>query len=152
MARLLEDYPDIRIEIANEYGLTDIAAERYDAGVRLGEQVGQGMIALRIGPDFHQAVVGAPAYFAKRGRPMTPHDLAAHICIGLRLPTSGGLYAWPFAREGHELRVRPEGELVFNTISLARDMAFAGKGLALLPEDVVAADLANGRLMRVLAD
>jgi len=152
MARLLAEYPDIRIEIANDYGLTDIAADRYDAGVRLGEQVGQGMIALRIGPDFRQAVVGAPAYFAARGRPTTPHDLTAHTCIGLRLPTSGGLYIWPFAKAGHELRVRPDGELIFNTITLARDMALAGRGVALLPADAVSADLADGRLVQVLAD
>ena len=152
LIRLLADYPDIKIEIANDYGLTDIAADRYDAGVRLGEQVGQGMIALRIGPDFHQAVVGSPAYFGTHGRPHTPHDLTRHVCIALRLPTSGGLYGWPFVKDGHALRVRPEGELVFNTISLAHDMALAGRGLAFLPDDMVASDVAAGRLVQVLAD
>ena len=152
LARLLSEYPDIKIEIANDYGLTDIAADRYDAGVRLGEQVGQGMIALRIGPDFRQAVVGSPEYFTARARPRTPRDLASHICIGLRLPTSGGLYSWPFSKGGHELRVRPEGELVFNTITLSLDMARAGRGLALLPDDLVADDLNCGRLSQVLAD
>jgi DNA-binding transcriptional LysR family regulator len=152
LARLLAEYPDIKVEVANEYGLTDIAAERYDAGVRLGEQVGQGMIGLRIGPDFRHALVGSPAYFAAHPRPETPHDLTTYACIGLRLPTSGGLYMWPFAKGRHELRVRPNGELVFNTITLARDMALAGQGLALLPDDVVVADLTSGRLVQVLAD
>jgi DNA-binding transcriptional LysR family regulator len=96
VARLLADYPDIRVEIINSYALTDIVAERYDAGVRLGEQVAKDMIALRIGPDFHQALVGAPSYFARHPRPDTPHDLTAHACINLRLPTSGGLWSWPF--------------------------------------------------------
>ena len=152
LARLLPDYPDIRVEIANDYGLTDIVAERYDAGVRLGEQVAQGMIGLRIGPDFRQAVVGSPAYFANRPRPGTPQDLTAHACIGMRLPTSGGLYTWPFAKDGRGLNVRPEGQLVFNTITLMLDMALAGLGLTLLPEDVVAARIHEGRLVQVLAD
>ena len=104
VARLLTDYPDIRVEIINDYGLTDIVAERYDAGVRLGEQVAKDMIALRIGPDFRQALVGAPSYFAERPQPKTPHDLTAHACINLRLPTSGGLWSWPFA----ERRARAE--------------------------------------------
>jgi len=152
LARLLPDYPDIRVEIANEYRLTDIVAERFDAGVRLGEQVGQGMIGLRIGPDFQHAVVGSPAYFAAHSPPQTPHDLTEHACIGLRLPTSGGLYTWPFAKRDHDLKVRPNGELVFNTITLALDMALAGLGLALLPHDMVANHLTTGRLVRVLAD
>ena len=109
VARLLTDYPDIRVEIINDYGLTDIVAERYDAGVRLGEQVAKDMIALRIGPDFHQVLVGAPSYFARRPQPDTPHDLTAHACINLRLPTSGGLWSWPFAKDGRELKVRAEG-------------------------------------------
>src|SRR5580698_8914692 len=120
VARLLADYPDIRVEIINDYGLTDIVAGRFDAGVRLGEQVAKDMIALRIGPDFQQVLVGAPSYFAQRSRPKTPHDLTAHACINLRLPTSGGLWSWPFAKEGREVRVRAEGPLAFNAISLRR--------------------------------
>lgn len=152
LARLLPVYPDIKVEISNDYGLTDIAAERYDAGVRLGEQVAKGMIGLRIGPDFHQAVVGAPAYLRRRPQPLTPHDLTAHACIGLRLPTSGGLWSWPFAKDGRELKVRPEGQLVFNTVTPMLDMAIAGLGLAYLPEDLVQAPVADGRLVQVLAD
>ena len=152
VARLLTEYPDIRVEILNDYGLTDIVAERYDAGVRLGEQVAKDMIALRIGPDFHQALVGAPSYFAKRPQPYTPHDLTAHACINLRLPTSGGLWSWPFAKDGRELKVRAEGPLAFNAISLILNSALAGLGLAYLPEDIVQDHVAAGRLVRVLAD
>src|SRR5580693_566347 len=152
VARLLTDYPDIRVEIINDYGLTDIVAERYDAGVRLGEQVAKDMIALRIGPDFQQALVGAPSYFAQRSRPNTPHDLTAHACINLRLPTSGGLWSWPFAKDGRELKVRAEGPLAFNAISLILNTALSGLGLAYLPDDVVREHVASGRLVRVLAD
>ena len=149
---LLPDYPDISVEITNDYSLIDIVAERYDAGVRLGEQVAKDMIAVRIGPDFRQVVVGAPSYFTRRGKPETPHDLTAHACINLRLPTSGGLWIWPFAKNGRELNVRAEGPLVFNTITTMLDMTLAGLGLAFLPDDIVQAHLTQGRLVQVLAD
>ena len=152
LAKLLPDYPDISVEIVNDYGLTDIVAERYDAGVRLGEQVAKDMIAVRVGPDFRNAVVGAPSYFKKRPQPRTPHDLTSHACINLRLPTSGGLWIWPFAKDGRELKVRTEGQLVFNTVTMMLKMAVAGLGLAYLPEDIVQAQLAEGRLVRVLTD
>lgn len=152
LAKLLPRYPDISVEIINDYGLADIVADRFDAGIRLGEQVAQDMVAVRIGADFKQCVVGAPAYFKKRGKPVTPHDLTEHQCIALRLPTSGGLWSWPFTKDGRELKVRPEGQLAFNTITLALDTALAGLGLAYLPEDVVREDLATGRLVQVLAD
>ena len=152
VARLIMHYPDIRVEIINDYGLCDIVAERFDAGVRLGEQVAKDMIALRIGPDFQQALVGAPAYFSGRPGPDTPHDLTAHACINLRLPTSGGLWSWPFVKDGRELKVRAEGPLAFNAISLILNTALAGLGLAYLPEDVVQDHVAAGRLVRVLAD
>src|SRR5580700_1564274 len=152
VARLLAEFPDIRVEVINDYGLTDIVAERYDAGVRLGEQVAKDMIALRIGPDFRQALVGAPSYFARQPRPDTPHDLTAHACINLRLPTSGGLWSWPFVKDNRELKVRAEGPLAFNAISLILNTALAGLGLAYLPDDVVRRHVAAGRLVRVLAD
>jgi DNA-binding transcriptional LysR family regulator len=151
LAKLLPGYPDISIEIINDYGLSDIVADRFDAGIRLGEQVAQDMIAVRIGADFKQCVVGAPAYFKKNEKPITPHDLTAHRCIALRLPTSGGFWSWPFKKDGRELKVRPDGQLAFNTITLAVDMALAGLGLAYLPDDVVAEHLAKGRLVEVLA-
>jgi DNA-binding transcriptional LysR family regulator len=149
---LLPDYPDIHVEIVVDYGLTDIVAERYDAGVRLGEQVAKDMIAVRIGPDMRMAAVGAPAYFARRKRPKTPQDLTHHDCINLRLPTHGGIYPWEFEKAGREVRVRVEGQLVFNNIALRRDAVLAGLGLAYLPEDQVQKYIDDGKLIRVLAD
>ena len=137
LAKLLPGYPDINVEIIVDYGLTDIVAERYDAGVRLGEQVAKDMIAVRIGPDMRMAVVGAPSYFARRPKPRKPQDLTAHQCINLRLPTYGGLYAWEFEKRGRELKVRVEGQLVFNNLALRLKSALAGLGLAYLPEDQV---------------
>jgi DNA-binding transcriptional LysR family regulator len=152
LAKLLPRYPDIKVELIVDYGLTDIVAERYDAGVRLGEQVAKDMIAVRIGPDLCMAVVGAPAYFVQRGRPKTPRELTAHDCINIRLPTYGGLYAWEFEKRGRELKVRVDGQLVFNTSALRMSAARAGLGLAYLPEDQVRRDIAEGRLIRVLDD
>ncbi|ARM88745.1 LysR family transcriptional regulator protein [Rhizobium sp. CIAT894] len=152
LERLLPDYPDINVEIIVDYGLTDIVAERYDAGVRLGEQVAKDMIAVRIGPDMRMAVVGAPAYFDTRPKPLTPQELTDHNCINLRLPTYGSVYAWEFEKDGREIRVRVEGQLVFNNIALRLSAVLAGLGLAYMPEDVVAAHLADGRLVRVLED
>jgi DNA-binding transcriptional LysR family regulator len=152
LARLLPDYPDLKVEIINDYRLTDIVAERFDAGVRLGEQVDRDMIAVRIGPDFDMAVVGAPVYFETRERPKTPHDLTEHACINLRLPTYGGLWSWPFAKGGRELKVRTDGPLSSNTITMNLEMALAGAGLAYLPDDLVQGHVAQGRLVRVLAD
>src|SRR6266446_5007063 len=152
LAKLLPHYPDIKVEIIVDYGLTDIVAERYDAGVRLGEQVAKDMIAVRIGPDFRMAVVGAPSYFARRPKPKDPRDLTAHDCINIRLPTYGGIYAWEFEKRGRALKVRVDGQLVFNTITLRMNAVLAGLGLAYLPEDQVRAHLADGRLVRVLAD
>ena len=150
LEKLLPHYPDIKVEISINYGLTDIVAERFDAGVRLGDQVAKDMIAVRIAPDMHMAVVGSPAYFARRPKPQTPHDLAAHDCINLRLPTYGGIYAWEFEKRGRELKVRVEGQLVFNNIALRLNAALAGMGLAYMPEDVVQPYLSDGRLVRVL--
>lgn len=152
LARLLPDYPDIKVEVAIEYGLTDIVAERYDAGVRAGEQVAKDMIAVRIGPDLRMAVVGAPAYFATHPVPRTPHDLADQACINLRLPTLGGLYAWEFDKDGRELNVRVDGQLVFNTSPMLLDAALAGLGLAYVLEPRAEAHIAEGRLVRVLED
>ena len=152
VGRLLPDYPDIKVEIIVDQGLTDIVSERYDAGVRLGEQVDKDMIAVRIGPDMRMAVVGAPSYFARRPKPKTPHDLTEHNCVNLRLPTYGGLYAWEFEKAGRELKVRVEGQLVVNTIDLRLKAVLAGLGLACLPEEQVSGLLACGELIRVLAD
>ncbi|HUN25505.1 MAG TPA: LysR family transcriptional regulator [Steroidobacteraceae bacterium] len=152
LQRVLPDHRDIHVEVIVDYGLTDIVAERFDAGVRLGEQIAKDMIAVRIGPDMRMAVVGSPAYFERRKRPQTPRDLTGHDCINLRLPTFGGLYAWEFARNGRELNVHVEGQLVFNNIALRLNAALAGLGLAYLPEDEVQAHVAAGRLVRTLTD
>ena len=152
MARLMHDYPDVNVEIIEDYQLTDIVAERYDAGVRLGEQVAKDMISIRIGPDFRMAIVAAPSYFEGRPQPRTPRDLTEHACINLRLPTSGGFYVWEFRKGNRELRVRVQGRLVFNAVALIRNGALEGLGLAHLPEDLVEADIRQGRLVRVLAD
>src|SRR6266404_5285403 len=152
LAKLLPHYPDIKVELIIDYGLTDIVAERYDAGVRLGEQVAKDMIAVRIGPDLRMAAVGAPSYFARRSRPKRPQDLTAHDCINIRLPTYGGLYAWEFEKRGRELKVRTDGQLVFNNLALRLNAALAGLGLAYLPEDQAQSYVSEGRLIRVLDD
>lgn len=152
LTRLLPRYPDIRVEVDIDNRLTDIVSERFDAGVRLGEQVAKDMVAVRIGPDLRMVVVAAPACLARRPPPRTPHELTGHDCINFRLPSSGGLYAWEFARGGRELRVRVEGPLIFNSLEMIRQAALAGFGLGYLPEDMVAADIAAGRLVLLLED
>ena len=152
LAVLLRQYPDIKVEFIVDYGLTDIVAEQYDAGVRAGEQVAKDMIAVRIGPDMRMAVVGAPSYFRNRREPRKPQDLIAHNCINLRLPRHGNLYAWEFEKSGRELRVRVEGQITCNGTAQMRNAALAGAGLAYVPEGMVAPHLAKGRLRSVLAD
>jgi DNA-binding transcriptional LysR family regulator len=152
ISQLLPSYPDVRVEIDVDYGLTDIVTDRYDAGVRLGDQVAKDMIAVRIGPDLRFAVVGAPSYFATQSEPKTPQDLVNHRCINFRQPSAGGLYAWEFEKRGRELKVRVDGQLVFNRMPPMLDAARAGFGLACVMDDVVQTDLAAGRLKRVLDD
>jgi DNA-binding transcriptional LysR family regulator len=152
LEKLLPRYPDVKVELIIDYGLTDIVTDRYDAGVRLGEQVAKDMIAVRIGPDFRMAVVGSPSYFAKRPAPKKPQDLTAHDCINIRLPTYGGIYPWEFEKRGRPLKVRVEGQLVFNNNPMRLKAARSGLGLAYMPEDQVMADIAQGRLIRVLED
>jgi DNA-binding transcriptional LysR family regulator len=152
LADFLREYPDINVEIIIDYGLTDIVAHRYDAGVRHGEQVAKDMIAVRIGPDMRMAVVGTPSYFKKRSEPKTPRELISHNCINLRLPTHGGLYAWEFEKGKRELKVRVEGQLIFNGTVQMLNAALAGFGLAYVPEDAARPHLTRGRLKRVLED
>ncbi len=152
LARFLPDYPDIHVEIIVDYGLSDIVADGVDAGVRLGEQVAKDMIAARIGPDMRMAVVGSPAYFEKHAKPKTPQELTAHNCINIRLPTYGGLFAWEFKKGGREVKVRVEGQLVFNNIGMRLQSALKGLGLAYLPEDHALDHIREGRLIRVLED
>jgi len=148
----LPAYPDIKLEIIINYGFIDIVAERFDAGVRLGDEVAKDMIAVRIAPDMRMAVVGAPSYFAGHAIPATPQDLAQHKCIAMRLQTHGGLYAWEFKKDGHAVNVRVEGQLIFNTSPPMVEAVFGGFGLAYVPEDMVAEHIASGRLIRVLQE
>jgi DNA-binding transcriptional LysR family regulator len=152
ITKLLSTYPDINIELINDYGLTDIVVDRYDAGVRLGEQVDKDMIAVRIGPDFRMAIVAAPSYFGRRPRPLKPQDLTQHDCISMRLPTSGGLYAWDFRKGAREVKVRVQGRAVFNHVGLIRDAALRGHGVAQIVEDFVEPLIKAGKLVRVLED
>jgi DNA-binding transcriptional LysR family regulator len=150
LAKLLPVYPDIQVELSVHAGFIDIVAERFDAGVRLGETIAQDMVAVRIGPDMRMAAVASPAYFSARKPPRTPQDLAVHNCINLRFPTRGGLYAWEFEKAGRALNVRVEGQLIVNESALALQAALDGLGIAYLPEDYVQADTKAGRLMRAL--
>jgi DNA-binding transcriptional LysR family regulator len=152
LERILPLYPDIKVEIVIDYGLTDIVAERIDAGIRTGEQVAKDMIAVRIGPDMCMAAAASPAYLARYGKPRTPQDLTEHNCINLRLPTRGGLYAWEFEKGRRELRARVEGQLVFNSAGPMVKAALAGLGIAFLPDTHLQRHLDSGALVRVLAD
>lgn len=152
LARLLPQYPDIKVEISTENRLIDIVEQRFDAGVRLGEQVAKDMIAMRIGPDMRMLVVGAPAYFEKIPAPKTPQDLTEHRCINLRLPTLGGLYAWELKKGKRELNVRVDGQLIVNHSSQMLKGVLAGVGLAFMLEDVVREHIDRGALIHVLED
>jgi DNA-binding transcriptional LysR family regulator len=148
----LAQYPDISVEVCCDYGFVDIVAQGFDAGVRLGEDVAQGMIATRIGPDMRMAVVGSPAYFAGRTAPRTPHELTGHRCNNLRLPTNGGLYAWEFQKDEERLKARVSGQITLNGVYQLLDAALDGIGLSYIPEDLVTPHIAAGRLVRVLED
>jgi DNA-binding transcriptional LysR family regulator len=151
-ARLMREYPDIKVEISIDSGLTDIVAERFDAGIRLGEQLAKDMIAVRISPDQRMAVVGSPTYFEDHPKPVTPQDLANHKCINLRLLSAGGLYAWELEQDGREIRVRVDGQVVVNDYLMVVQAAMDGFGLTCLLEDHVKQHIESGSLMRVLED
>jgi DNA-binding transcriptional LysR family regulator len=152
ISKVLSKYPDVKVEINLEGGLIDIAAQRFDGGVRLGEQVDKDMVSVRIGPDIRFAVVGTKSYLAKHPAPKTPQDLISHSCINLRLATHGGLWVWEFERNGRELKVRVDGQLVFNNIFQVRDAALDGYGLAYIPEDMARPHLSKGQLVWVLQE
>ncbi|MES2043138.1 MAG: LysR family transcriptional regulator [Pseudomonadota bacterium] len=152
LERILPIYPDIKVEIVIDYGLTDIVAERIDAGIRTGEQVAKDMIAVRIGPDLTMAAAAAPAYLARHGKPRTPQDLTEHNCINLRLPTRGGLYAWELEKGRRELRVRVDGQLIFNSAGPMVKAALAGLGIVFLPDGHLQEHLDSGALVRLLSD
>ncbi|HUN95722.1 MAG TPA: LysR family transcriptional regulator [Bradyrhizobium sp.] len=152
LQKVLPEYPDIHVEVVIDYGLTDIVAKGIDAGVRPGGMVAKGMIAVPIGPDMRMAVVATPGYFDSHRKPNTPQELTEQNCINLRLPTHGGLYTWEFDEDGRDLRVRVDGQLVVGTGAALRTAALAGLGLAYLPEDDVSTYVAEGKLVRVLAE
>lgn len=146
----LKAWPDVNLELDTDNTLTDIVSDRFDAGVRLGDQIARDMVAVRIGPDWRMVVVGAPNYFAVHGKPETPTDLQQHRCINMRLPTHGGVYPWEFSRDGQPLRIRVEGQLIFNNLNARVEAAIAGLGLACVPEDCVSKAVATGMLEKVL--
>ena len=152
IARVLSNYPDINVEIISDYALADIVADRYDAGVRLGEHVDKDMISLRLGPDFRLTLAASPAYFENRARPETPQDLTDHACINLRLPTHGGVFTWTLRNGNREVNVRTEGRATFNTVSLMRSAALQGFGIGCFVEDIVKDDIEEGRLVPVLKE
>jgi DNA-binding transcriptional LysR family regulator len=152
VGRMLKDYPEVTVEISVDSHLTDIITDRFDAGIRLGEQVAKDMIAVRIGPELRMAVVGAPSYFAAHGRPQTPHDLTGHACINIRMQTRGGLYTWEFGREGRDLNVRVEGPLILNDVPMILTAAAEGIGVACVMEDQAETMLKTGKLVQVLED
>jgi DNA-binding transcriptional LysR family regulator len=152
LSKFLSEYTDIEVELSVDEGLTDIVASRFDAGIRIGEQVQKDMVAVRIGPDLRMAVVGSPAYFEKRKIPETPRDLGDHLGVSYRQTTGGGLYAWEFARNGEELEVRMNGPLVINDGEMLEEAALDGLALAYTFESQVARYIEEGRLIRVLDD
>ncbi|SAL86842.1 LysR family transcriptional regulator [Caballeronia arvi] len=152
ISKLVDEYPDIKVEVMIDYGATDIVKERFDAGVRPGETIAKDMIAVRIGPPMRMAIAGSPEYFSKRKPPRTPQDLTAHSCVNLRVSSHGGLYVWELEKKGRKLNVRVDGQLVFNSSRLLLQAALDGRGLAYLTEGQMKPYLADGRLIRVLAD
>lgn len=152
LVKLLPEYPDISVEINVSEGLTDIVAGRFDAGIRLGEQVQKDMVAVRVSPDIRMAVVGSPSYFANRKIPETPRDLNDHNCVSYRQTTGGGLYAWEFEKDGVELEVKVNGPLVLNDNEMLETAALDGLGLAYTFESQISRHVAEGRLVRVLED
>ena len=152
VAKLLPNYPEIKLEISTDQALTNLVEGRFDAGVRLGEHVARDMVAVRIGPDLRFAIVASPAYFKAHPRPKTPQELSGHDCINLRFPTRGGLYAWEFEKAGREINVRVEGSLIFNDMRQIIQAALDGFGIALTMEDEVKGLIAEKRLVRVLDD
>lgn len=152
LAAGLVDFPDVKVELFIDHGFTDIAAERFDAGVRLGESVEKDMIAVRIGPDIRMVAVASPAYLANRVAPSLPQDLVAHACINLRLSSGGGLYAWEFEKDGHPLRVKVDGQFTFNTVRPIVSAALRGFGIAYVPQDSAQPHLDSGELVLLLDD
>jgi DNA-binding transcriptional LysR family regulator len=152
LTTFLQDYPDIKLELYVDYGFTNVVEARFDAGIRLGEDISKDMIAVRIGPDWRLIVVGSPAYFARQPEPITPYELTEHSCINIRHRVAGAMYAWEFEKQGRAFTVKVEGQLVFNSIMHVLNAALDGIGLAYVPEPLAAPYLADGRLKAVITD
>lgn len=152
LSQVLAQHPDIKVELVTDYGLTDIASERFDAGVRLGEVLAQGMIAMRITPSERMIAIASPTYIAEHGAPETPYELAKHNCIGLRLPTKGGLYAWEFEKDGREFQVRVDGQVTFNGVNQILKAAVDGYGIGFVPDGLALPHVEAGRLVHILGD
>jgi DNA-binding transcriptional LysR family regulator len=152
LRRLLRKYPDIKVEVAIENGFTDIVAERFDAGVRLGGTVAKDMIAMPIGPDLRMVAVAAPSYLAGKTLPRKPQDLTEHVCVNLRLSTRGGIYPWEFEKRGREFRVRVDGQFIVNGIAPMLVATLDGCGIGYLPLDLVQTYLDKGKLVQLLSD
>jgi DNA-binding transcriptional LysR family regulator len=152
LAKFLEDYPEITLELYVDYGFTNVVEQRFDAGIRMGESISKDMIAVRVGPDWRLAVVGSPAYFERNPVPKTPHELTQHRCVSIRHRLTGSIYAWEFEKDGNAFTVKTEGQLVFNSIMHVLNAAVDGIGLAYVPEELVAPYVADGRLQVVLVD
>jgi DNA-binding transcriptional LysR family regulator len=148
--RFMRDYPDVQVELSADYSLTDIVAGRFDAGVRLGEQLAKDMIAVQIGPSLRMAVVAAPSYLAEHGKPKTPHDLTRHKCINLRMWSSGALYVWEFEKGGKEVNVRVEGQITLNSMPLVMEAVRAGHGIAYVMEDRARPLIDSGEAVQVM--
>ena len=152
LSQFLFEYPEVQVDLIVDNTLRDIVAERFDAGIRMGERVARDMVAVQVGPEIRMAAVTAPAYFAQHGKPKTPQDLARHVCINMRLPTLGGIYVWEFEKGTRELNVRVEGQLTVNDIAVIKQAALNGLGIAFMPDDIAQPHIKAGELVRVLAD
>ena len=148
---LLKEYPELRIEIATDYRLVDVVSERFDVGVRLGDQVAQDMVAVRIGPDTRTAIAASPAYLAAQGVPQLIEDLADHQCITLRL-SSGALYAWELMKDGKAKPVKVDGQVTFNGVYQMIQAAVDGLGLVFAPENALQPHVDAGRLRYVMEE
>jgi len=147
---VLHQYPDLKVEISTEYRMVDIAAERYDIGIRWGDLLEKDMIAVRLTPDQPMSIVGSPAYFRAHGVPASPQDLMRHNCITLRLASKGGLYAWELQQGGRSIEARVSGQAIFTSVYPMLHAALSGHGLAFLPEDMTQPHVDAGRLQKVM--
>jgi DNA-binding transcriptional LysR family regulator len=152
LAPILPQYPDVHVEMNSDYRMVDVAADRYDIGVRYGDQIEKDMIAVRLTPDVPMAIVGSPGYFEWHSVPTSPQELMKHNCITLRLASSGGIYSWELEHQGRALEVRVRGQTTFSTAYHMLNAAVSGCGLAFIPAEMAAPHIREDRLISVMAD